>query len=130
VTDPREEIIRRGFEATNRGDPAAALAFLDPEIEVRTETQAGPPGLYTGHEGYLEWNQAWMEVWDDFRWELGELEQHGDHFIGEVVSTGRGRGSGIELSQALTWVFTVPGERATRIGLYRDREAALAAITA
>lgn len=40
MTDSSDEIIRRGFQATSRGDRGGALAFLDPDVEIRTETQA------------------------------------------------------------------------------------------
>lgn len=69
-------------------------------------------------------------MWEDFRWEVGVIEQRRDDFIAEIVSRGRARGSGIELSQPLVWVFTIPEARATRILLCRDREAALEALRA
>jgi ketosteroid isomerase-like protein len=131
VSDPREDLIREGFEASNRGDRQAALSLLDPDIEIVTETQAGAPTHYLGHAGYRTWNDAWYDVWDEVRWELGDVERHGDHFLVEVTTHGRGRGSGIALSQTLTWVFTIPeGAKPNRILLVRDREAALAAIRA
>jgi len=132
VTDPREELIRAGFEASNRGDRDAALEAIDPDVEVITETQAGAPSHYHGHEGYRAWNESWHEVWTDVRWELGdEIEQHGDRFLVEVTTRAKGRGSGIELSQTLVWIFTIPeGAKPNRIHLVRDREAALEAIRA
>jgi ketosteroid isomerase-like protein len=128
VTDPREQIIRRGFEASVQGDQEAALRDIAQDVEIVTDTQDGAPTVYRGHEGWRSWNSSWMEVWDDVRWEIHWIEQHGDDFLAEIVSIGRGRGSGIELSQTLVWAFTIPGDKATRIGLYRDRDAALRAI--
>lgn len=130
MTDPREEIIRRGFEISNGGDREAVLELIDPDIEVIAETQAGAPTVYRGHDGYRAWDDGWHEVWKDVRWEVGEIEQHGDHFLVSVETHGRGRGSGIALSQKLIWVFTIPDERPTRIHLVVDREAALEAIRA
>jgi ketosteroid isomerase-like protein len=129
VTDPRVELIREGFEASNRGDLDAVLASFAPDIEIRTETEAGPVGVYLGHEGYLKWVRSWMEVWEDFRWEVGEIEPHGDAFVIEVTSHGRAKASGIELSQPLTWLITIPEEQVTRIILYRHRDAALEALS-
>jgi hypothetical protein len=45
-------------------------------------------------------------------------------------ATGRGKGSGAEVSLRFWWVYTVPDDRATRLHLYLDREAALEAIRA
>jgi ketosteroid isomerase-like protein len=132
VSDPREHLIREGFEASNRGDREAALEAIDPDVEIVTETQAGAPTHYHGHEGYRAWNSGWYDVWTDVRWEVAEeIEQHGDHFLVEVTTWGKGRGSGIELSQTLTWIFTIPeGGKPNRIHLVRTREAAVEAIRA
>jgi ketosteroid isomerase-like protein len=95
---------------------------------VSTETELGNPGVYHGHDGWRAWRESWLDVWEQFRLEVVRIEQHGDHFLAEVVSSGRGKGSGIEVSQPLVWVFTMPADRVTRIHLYRDRDAALEVI--
>jgi ketosteroid isomerase-like protein len=128
VSDPREELILRGFAASNRGDYQAVLDILDPDVEVRTDTELGNPGVYRGHDGWRAWTRAWLDVWEEFRLDPGEIEQHGDDFLVPVVASGRGMGSGVEVSQELLWVFTIPGRRATRIHLYRDREMALESV--
>lgn len=128
MTDPREELIRRGIALSNAGDYEAVLDFIDPEIEVRTDTELGNTGVYRGHDGYLAWIQSWLDVWDDFSLEVDDVERIGDHFLTFILSRGRGKGSGIEVSAPLVWIFTIPADRATRIHLVRDRETALRAL--
>jgi hypothetical protein len=41
VSDPREELIRWGIEASNQGAFEEVLPYLDPDIVVSTETELG-----------------------------------------------------------------------------------------
>lgn len=122
------ELIRAAFEAFNRGDMEAVLAFLDPEVEVFADEVVGNAGTYRGRDGFLEWNREWMEAWDDFRVELGELEDlDGENVLIQVTQVGRGKDSGIEIAQEFVYLFQVLDGHVVRLHLYSDRESALAA---
>jgi ketosteroid isomerase-like protein len=127
TTGPADQ-VRRGMEAFNRGDLPAILAMLDDDVEVFSHPDTGNPGTYRGRDGYLEWAASWLEAWDDFRVEVREVEALDDeHVIAVTDQFGRGKGSGVEVGRrGVTFAFTLREGRATRLGLYLDREAALA----
>jgi ketosteroid isomerase-like protein len=125
------ELARAGFEAFNRGDVEGVLALLHPEVEVHSEGEVGEEGTYHGHEGYLRWVGVWLEAWDEFRVEWDELEEVDDsNLLVHVTQYARGKGSGLEATQAATYLFTVRDGLASRVHIYADRERALAAARA
>jgi ketosteroid isomerase-like protein len=122
------ELARAGFEAFNRGDIAAVIELLDPDVEVHSVAEVGEEGTYHGHQGYLDWTTIWLEAWSEFSVELLEVEEVDDENV--LVHTrqwGRGQGSGLEVEQRGVYLFTVRGGKAVRVHLYADRESALAA---
>jgi ketosteroid isomerase-like protein len=123
---------REGFEAFNRGDMEAVLDFLHPDVEVRSVAEVGQEGDYRGRDGFLHWNGLWMEAWEEFQVELKELEEVDDHnVLVHCDQWGRGRGSGLEVHQTVTYLFTIDeAGKATRVHIYTEREDALAAARA
>ena len=49
------EVVRRSFDAWNRGDLAAYLGCFDPEVEWTTTGRYVEAGTYRGHEGLLRY---------------------------------------------------------------------------
>lgn len=122
------ELTRRGFEAFNRGDMDAVVKILHPEVEVHASGDVGEAGTYHGRDGFLHWNRVWMDAWEEFSVELEEIEELDDrNVLVHVHQTGRGRGSGVEVSQRIVYLFTVRDGLAARVHLYADRDSAVAA---
>jgi uncharacterized protein len=122
-------LAREGFDAFNRGDVDAVLAMLDPEVEVFAAPEFPNSGTFHGHDGYLRWVGEWLEAWDRFVIEVLEIEPVGDdHVVSLVHQRGRGRGSGIEVTQDVAFMWEVRDGRAVRFHLYPDRDAALAGV--
>jgi ketosteroid isomerase-like protein len=128
MADPNVEAVRRGLEAYNRGDLDTIMSLLDEDVEVYSHPDTGNSGTYRGHEGFLEWSRLWLDAWESFRIEVKEIEALDDeHLIAITDQTARGRGSGIEVQQkGVAYLFELRGGRTTRMGLYLDRETALA----
>jgi len=66
------------------------------------------------HEGL--W-QLWSNVegfWDEYRLEIGELLDLGDHVLATSRLTGRGRGSGVPVAQRMWILLPFAGKRAVR----------------
>ena len=82
------------------------------------------PDVYEGHEGIRRFLADVHEAWDTFTWEPEELVESGDLVLSLVHSTGRGRGSGLELDRRAAIIWTVPAERAVSLRFFRDRAAA------
>jgi hypothetical protein len=78
------EIVRRGYEAYARGDVAAMLADVDPEMITYREEPDG--ATFKGREGFLEAIAEWVEDFDEFvataeelidaiRWSFGFIKR-------------------------------------------------------
>ena len=111
------EIVRRAYEAWNRGDFDAAAAVLDPEIEWQMPANIPDAGTYRGPEEVRRRLEEFLEVWDEFTVTVEELIDEGNRVIARIRYGGLGSGSGIEVqgASADTHVWTLRGGRAVRL---------------
>ena len=120
--------LTRGFEAFERGDVEAVRRTLHPDIEVHTSAEVGEEGTYRGPDGFDRWVAVWLEAWEEFRTEVQEVEEVDDrNVLVHVNQWGRGRDSGLRVDRTVTFLVTVQDGKTTRLHIYGDREAALAA---
>jgi len=126
--DRREELVREGWDAWERGDPEEALAYYDSEVVVYAPPEIGNAGTFRGIDGFLEWAGAWYEAWETFEQELLRIELVGEtHVVADSLQRGKGRGSGIEVEREANWVYDIRDEKLVYISLYWDRDRAIAA---
>jgi ketosteroid isomerase-like protein len=123
------EIVRAVFDAQRRKDWDAFPHLYDPEIEWDDVAGLwGDWGTRRGFDdvrnGFLTWFEAFEQV--DFRLE-GSILECGDDVLATQRITGRGRGSGLPVNQCVTLIWTVRGDRVTRVRAYRERAEALEA---
>src|SRR3954462_14268739 len=88
------EIVRRGYEAYVRGDVAAMLADLDPEMITYREEPDG--ATFMGREGFLKAIAEWIEDFDEFVATAEELIDANDRQVVVHVNqtaTGAQRGA-------------------------------------
>jgi ketosteroid isomerase-like protein len=121
------EIVRRAHEALNGGDIDALVALCDSGFRLDMSDRVFNPAVYEGHEGIRRFYAEVRDVWASYTWEPEELIESGDHVIALLRSSGRGRGSGIEIERRTAMVWTVREGRATALRFFRDRGAALEA---
>jgi ketosteroid isomerase-like protein len=121
------EVVRRSFEAFQRGDYEAAMDALDPRIEY--DLTHFPDGqVYLGHDGVREAFRIWLGTWNDYRQELDELIDLGnDDVLAVVREFGRGKASGIEVERPTAGVWTLRDGKAIRIRFYPGKAEALEA---
>ena len=107
------EMVRRGYEAYNRGDPEGTVADFAPTFEyVSTGAISAKGDVHRGPEGYLEFVR-WL--WDEFegvRIEVHELSEAGDRVLASVTLQGRGRQSGADVAWDLWHLWWVEDGRA------------------
>jgi 3-hydroxy-9,10-secoandrosta-1,3,5(10)-triene-9,17-dione monooxygenase reductase component len=120
----RVETIRRAHEALNSGDVEGLVAVCDPSFRLDMSDRVLNPAVYEGHEGIRQFVAEVHEAWETFTWEPDELVESGDLVLALIHSTGRGRGSGVELDRHAAMLWTVPAERAVSLRFFRDRAAA------
>ena len=105
MSDENVALARRAIDALNRGDSAALLAFLSPDVVWEAlEGVRGIGDLYRGRAGVREWiDLMWENVEEGVHIEIDQITDLGDDraFIA-VVPTGRRRGSGVPFEYR-TW---------------------------
>jgi ketosteroid isomerase-like protein len=119
------EVVRRGYEAYDRGDIEAVLATFDPEIEWK---QVEQPSAVHGHQGVLKAWDEWSEPFqEDLHASVEELIDAGDHVIAVVRHRGTGRQSGVQLDLWTYLVYTLRDGKVVRMIEYLERDEALRA---
>ena len=127
MSEENVEIVRRVYDAYLSGDFEAAFALLDPDVTF--DVSIRPEGkVYRGHDGVAEALRTWTGTWEGFRMELKELiDAGGDQVIGVEHQSGRGRASGLPLSEEYSSVFTLQGGKVVSIVWFPSRAEALEA---
>jgi ketosteroid isomerase-like protein len=120
----RVEMVRRAHEALNRRDVDALVSECDPRFRLDMSDRVLNPRIYQGHDGIRRFLAEVHEAWETFTWEPEEFIESGELVLCPIYSTGRGRGSGLELDRRAAMLWTVPGERAVALRFFRDRAAA------
>jgi len=94
------------MEAFLSGDNETALSYYDPEVEFNATTR--PEGqVYRGYEGVVEAMRVWVGTWEDWKVEVEEIIDAGDHVLVIARESGHGKGSGVEIDQQAFGVFTL-----------------------
>jgi ketosteroid isomerase-like protein len=122
------EVVRNTIEAFNRGGIEAALAYFDPAVEW-----LGPPEwleehVYKGHDGIRKIASVWGENFDQYRLDLEQAIDAGDHVVALVIQRGRIRGSADPVEQRIGYDWEVRHGKTVRVQVYFSWEEALEAV--
>ena len=109
---PAIELIRRSYDAFNRGDyeEAIALTPLDYELHIAQDgvgVGAGIEEVYRGHEGLHDAVEDFVSPFESLRYKPHELIDLGDRVVVLLHMIARGGGSGAETEQTLGIVYEV-----------------------
>ena len=121
------ETVRRAHEALNAGEIDALVALCDPGFQLDMSDRVFNPAVYHGHEGIRAFYAEVMDVWERFTWEVTEVEEREGVIVAFLESTGKARGSGLELDRRSAMVWRVDEGEAMSLTFYRDPAEALAA---
>ena len=129
------EIVRRGYEAFNRGDIQTTLALFDPRVEVHLAPEGrevlGPgfSSVYSGLDGFMEFLGQLQADWESWSWEPEEFIEAGDDCVLVMVRMrAKAKASDREVDQPTAQVCTMQDGRLVRHETYWDREAARRAV--
>jgi ketosteroid isomerase-like protein len=125
------ERLRRAIEAFNRGDFDEALRDAHPDLEWSHELVPAnlEGGVFRGPDEVKRFWRNWAEIFEDFRLDIEELVDTGDHVVMVVMLSGRAKQSGVDIgTPRFAYLCEVEGDRATRVVAYPSKEEALAAI--
>ena len=117
------EVVRRFFEAIRRGDLAAALACLAPDVEY----EVGQELPMRGRDAVRAMWERWGSDWENYKLLPEEFIDAGDHVVVTVRCSGRGRGSGVEVDDRTFDVYTVRDGKCVRKLEFKVRSEALEA---
>jgi ketosteroid isomerase-like protein len=119
------EVIRRAYEAFNRGDVEGALQHVDPDVEWHMSEQfTRTSRVFHGHDGVREVFTVFSDALDGFRAEPLALHDAGGTVIAEVHASGLVRGTGEQASYLLNHAWTMRDRRALRLDVYPTLEEA------
>jgi ketosteroid isomerase-like protein len=125
------ELVRRAYEAWNRGDIDAVVQFAAPDGEYRPASLAViPPGMdavYFGRDGFARFARDFVDLWDEFSIEPEHVIDRGDKVVALVRLRGVGRG-GVSVEAPLAHVITLRDGLCVRLDSYPDRQKAFKAI--
>ena len=122
------EIVRRGYDAYNRGDVDAAAAYFASDSEyIPSGALPGGRGSYQGPEGYKRFIAWFRDEFEDARVDVNELIDAGERVLASVTLRGRGRQSGAATSWDLWQVFTIRDGSVVRGEAFTGRAEALEA---
>jgi ketosteroid isomerase-like protein len=122
------EVMRRHYEAGLRGDWAAVLRDIDPDVEF-VELPAFGTKTYHGHQGLIDALTWWPSQWDEFETELLQVVDVDDeHVISLFRNHGRGKASGVEVVEEVAFLGTFRNGKVTRVEMFRGVAEALEAV--
>ena len=123
------ELVRRIHEEGMQGSAQLLFERLDPDVEYDTSASGLPDaGVYRGPEQLRDARRRWWGAWEAPWSEPTEFIDAGDSVVIVTRFGGRGKGSGVEVSQHFVQVLTLSEGKITRVALYRDRREALEAV--
>jgi ketosteroid isomerase-like protein len=124
------EVVRRSWEAFNRGGLDAIAEFWHPDIEWRAaEGEVDDVGVLRGRATMRRYYADWLEMFDEWHAEVEEIVFDGDDRVVAVVRTSaRGRASGAPSEGRYAVVYTIRGGQIVSGREYVTPEQALEAV--
>jgi uncharacterized protein len=126
------DLVRRVYEADDRGDLTAVFAAYDPEIEWHVPGLASPElgfdPVYVGHDGVRTFWRLWLSAWETTTFDYHEFIDAGEHVVVVQSQRNRGRTSGIELEWNFAQVWTIQDAKVVRVEFFPTRGEALEAV--
>jgi ketosteroid isomerase-like protein len=124
------DVVRRYFDAANRGDFASAMALYSPDVVLVVPDSLMPKqaGTIDGQKAVGEWFDDWFRSFArGYRFEIEEILAAGERVVATARHRGRGRASEAPLDWSLAYVFTIRGTEIVRLEIYGELGAALEA---
>ena len=122
------ELVKRALAALNTGRIDDLVAICDRDFELDMSARVFNPAVYHGHDGIRQFYAEVLDVWEHYVWEPEQILERGDLVVALVRTSGRGKGSGLDIDRRTAMIWKVDGDQAVSLRFYRDRAEALAAV--
>lgn len=118
------ELIRRSYDALNRGDFDAWLELSHPDAQLHDLAEVPGTGIYRGHDGLRLWVHNARDLVGDWHWTVEEFVRDRNPFVTRVRVTAHGRESDVPVDQVIFHVFEMRDGRAAVLrGFLEERDA-------
>jgi ketosteroid isomerase-like protein len=114
------QLVRDAYAALNARDADTVMALCRPDFVLATTVET-----HHGHQGARDWIERVDETFDDYTAEVLAVDQVRGRLVVSVHQRGRGRGSGIDVDQVNTHVWTLRGGLAAELRAFTERDEAL-----
>jgi ketosteroid isomerase-like protein len=122
------DVVRLALAVWNAAPELTEQAFLEfahPDMVLDLSSNVLNPATYEGFDGFVRFAEQVGEAWAEFRMEPEEVFEREDVVVVLVRAVGKGRGSGVEVDDAVAMVAEVRDGRISTLRVEPDREAAL-----
>ena len=121
------ELVRSGFESLSRGDVAAILTLLAPDLIYQGRAE-GVTGRIDGAAAFCEFWEGWYRTFGELKIEPKEILDLGNGIVWAVYrQEGRVAGTSGVVTEQYSIIFEMVDGVAVRITNYADVEEARAA---
>ena len=130
------DFVRNLFSGADDMDKEALLAIL-PEAVPQAFTEdcvweedpaRADRQVWRGHDGIVASFTRWLDQWEEWGFEVSQIEDHGDRVLAVMTEHGRGGSSGADVSATNHLVLTFRDGRIARYQEFYDEEAARAVV--
>jgi ketosteroid isomerase-like protein len=119
------DLVRELLERFNSGDPQSVLELLSDDFVAEIPpSMSAEPDVYEGHAGALRYLEAFEGLLEDVRFVPLEFHEEGEQVIVDLLLSGRGVSSGIEVDQRSAVVTWIANGKVTRMLPFPDLETA------
>jgi ketosteroid isomerase-like protein len=123
------DAILRAYDAFNRGAPEESGLNLSPEFEFVPPAVVPESDVVKGPDALADFFRMWIDTFDDFRFEIEEIVDAGDHVLVMAAVRGTGKDSGIDVSSpSFANVWTIRGDEIVRMEAMPNRAAGMEAL--
>jgi len=114
--------------AAKRGDWDAVMESFDPAVEL-DQSRMPDGGIHRGPSGMWKFYERWFGSWEEFRFESkGIVEASDGRVVSLVRLSGRGKGSGVQVTMDSADVYTLRDCKIVQMTGYPDAGEALEAV--
>ena len=122
------ESLRRLYAALARGDTQGVIEQLHPTAELHQPRESPGASSYYGRDEFVRGTTDFLSAWDDFTFEPREVSAIGDGVLMNMLLTGRGKGSGVEVRMSVFHAWTFRDGQPHCLHVCTTREDALEAV--
>lgn len=124
----KTQLVRAVLDAYGNQDLEAILEHLHTSVEWVPPIALAEGRTFRGHAGVREWWEDLISTFEGFSAEVEQFREAGDGLLalGRILSYGRG--SGVEISDEVGWLWEFRDGKINRMRIYLGHDEALKAV--